>query len=512
MENFDTEKITVSDELTFKKLLPMKLHYFLLMSGSAAIYPYIFIYGKQLNITADVVGYITSAIWCITVLSRPIIGGVTDHFNKKFKLVLISLLLMSIFTDLGLSFIPKSQLDSSSNFTTNSSMICYNNNSYRVELEMNSANCCLLSCSLNEVNSSDCGNESIPSLEHFESIPLECNKDLNTTCLDGALKNDCSNVTGSNITNNGSVGQNGILQVSLFGIFVTFFLVSQTSLESLSDAACAKNLGDEMEEFGKQRMWGTIGWAIFALAAGALNHAFSRSGSGTNYVPGFYLSIAIYTLDIFMIWKLQLKTPKSVKNIFKNVAWLLLKPRIIIFLLEVIAIGMIRGVYITYSLWFLESIGASALLLGSITSLQCFLGEIPFFYISGWIIRKIGHLNVFTMSFIAHGLRFLAYAFLVNPWWGLLIEVLQGPSFGSFYAGLTSYGKLLAPPGAEATMQGIALAGLDGIGTSVGSLISGYWVQKAGLRETMFQAGFWSIIFGMASCILNGFIMCNLVK
>ncbi|GBL93443.1 hypothetical protein AVEN_59652-1 [Araneus ventricosus] len=468
----------------------------------------------ELGITADIVGYITAGIWCITVLSRPGIGGLADNFHKKFKLVLISLTVMSIITDLGLSFIPQAPQESPSNPTINSSLICHHNNSYLVELETKTCvKCCLHSCSLCEVDSSDCGNASFPLLEHFERMPSECSKDLVIKCLDGAFKKNCSAFNGSNATDSGnSVSQNGVLQVSLFGIFVTLFLVSQTSLESLTDAACSKNLGDQMEDFGKQRMWGTIGWAIFALAAGALNHAFSVSNNETNYIPGFYLSIAFYVLDIFLIWKLQLKTPKSSKSIFKNVAWLLLKPRIIIFILEVIAVGLVRGVYMTYSLWYLETIGASPLLLGSITSVQCFLGEIPFLFISGWIIQKIGHLNVFTMSFIAHGLRFLAYAFLVNPWWGLLIEVLQGPSFGSFYAGITSYGKLVAPPGAEATVQGISLAALDGVGTSVGSLIGGYWVHHAGGRETFFQAGIWSIIFGMISCILNGFIMCKFIK
>ncbi|CAL1274891.1 unnamed protein product [Larinioides sclopetarius] len=514
MENLNMDKIEVSQESTFKKFFLLKVHYFVLLSGSSAIFPYVYIYAKQLGITADIVGYITASIWCITVLSRPMIGGLADHFHKKFKLVLISLTVMSIITDLGLSFIPQAPRERSSNSTINSSMICHHNNSYLVELEAKTcAKCCPLSCSLCEVDSSACGNVTVPLLEQIEKISSECSKDRVIKCLDGALKSTCSAINGSNSTDsNTSVIENGALQISLFGIFVTMFLVSQTSLESLTDAVCTKSLGDKMEDYGKQRMWGTIGWAIFALAAGALNHAFSKSNGETNYIPGFYMAIVFYTLDIFLIWKLQLKTPESSKSIFKNVAGLLLKPRIIIFILEVIAVGLVRGVYMTYSLWYLETIGASPLLLGSITSVQCFLGEIPFLFISGWIIRKIGHLNVFTMSFIAHGVRFLAYAFLVDPWWGLLIEVLQGPSFGSFYAGVTSYGKLVAPPGAEATVQGLSLAALDGVGTSVGSLIGGYWVHHAGGRETFFQAGVWSIVFGMISCILNGFIMCKLIK
>ncbi|GBM03774.1 hypothetical protein AVEN_231260-1 [Araneus ventricosus] len=38
-----------------------------------------------------------------------------------------------------------------------------------------------------------------------------------------------------------------------------------------------------MELYGRQRMWGTVGWGIFSLVVGSLNYAFSASDSVTNY-------------------------------------------------------------------------------------------------------------------------------------------------------------------------------------------------------------------------------------
>ncbi|GFY66273.1 major facilitator superfamily domain-containing protein 6 [Trichonephila inaurata madagascariensis] len=71
-------------------------------SGNSAIFPYIFVYAKQLGITADVIGYITATLWCVTVLTRPVLGGLADHF-QKFKLVLICMLLVSIVSGRGSS-------------------------------------------------------------------------------------------------------------------------------------------------------------------------------------------------------------------------------------------------------------------------------------------------------------------------------------------------------------------------------------------------------------------------
>ncbi|GFT53884.1 major facilitator superfamily domain-containing protein 6 [Nephila pilipes] len=514
----------IPDETTFLKLLLMKAHYLLFFAGNSAIYPYIFVYAKQLGITADAIGYITATMWCATVLSRPILGGLADHF-QKFKLVLICMLLISIASDLGLSFIPQPQPLQSSNSTTNTSVICLQNNSYLVEFETDTctsslslcANNCSFSCYLCESNSAACAgaNTSIfiqpeySETEFIDNIPSNCTEKLFSKC-DNSSRKDCINNTVSDPVD--SYVQNAPLQLAMFSGFASLFFICLTTVESLTDAACGTALEGKMELYGRQRMWGTIGWGIFSLLAGILNHAVSGSSILVSYWPGFYMSLAFYVLDIGVIWKWKIKQVRKVKNAFKNVGRLLYQPKVLLFLLQIICAGMLRGIFSTYLLWYLESLGASQLLMGSVTSMQCFLGEVVFFFISGWLIQKIGHLNVITMSFAANGLRFLIYSFIDDPWWGMLIELLQGPAFGSFFAAVTAYVRVIAPKGAEATMQGITLAALEGIGQSVGSLLGGYWVHNLGARTTFYWSGIMSVIFGMASCIISGLMACKLIK
>ncbi|GBL93483.1 hypothetical protein AVEN_59683-1 [Araneus ventricosus] len=464
------EQVEIQHKPTFMSLLPMKAHYLFMFGGNSASTPYMAIFAKQMGVTADVIGYTAAAFGCITVITRPIIGALADHF-QKFKLVLICMLFVSISTDIGLSLIPQPARQKTSNFTTNTSEICYQNNSYRIQF--NSDDCikspssceghCSVSCTLCEVCSADCIN--INSTDFETSFP-KCLQEFTMKCIqDDAMKNKCNDISPGNSTDSGgSFVQNAALQIALYSTFAALFFVCQTALESLTDAACGKTLGDQMDLYGRQRMWGTVGWGAFSLLAGYLNHVFSVSDSVINYTPGFYLSISLFFLDMVVLWKLKLEHPRPPRNIFKDVGWLLLKPKIILFILQVTAVGIIRGIFNTYLLWYLQSLGASALLLGSVTSIQCFLGEVLFFFLSGWIIQKLGYLNVFTMSFIAHGLRFLAYSFLTDPKFALVIEILQGPSFSSFYSALTAYVKLVAPKGAEATVQGIALAALEGLG------------------------------------------------
>lgn len=90
---------------------------------------------------------------------------------------------------------------------------------------------------------------------------------------------------------------------------------------------------------------------------------------------------------------------------------------------------------------------------GIVTSIQSFGGELPFFFISGWFINKFGHANCMTMVLFTFGVRLILYSILSNPWWVLPIELMQGITFGIFYATMATYASIVAPSGTAATLQ-----------------------------------------------------------
>lgn len=85
--------------------------------------------------------------------------------------------------------------------------------------------------------------------------------------------------------------------------------------------------------------------------------------------------------------------------------------------------------------------------------IQCFGGELPFLFLSGWILKRIGHINAMSLVLFGFSIRFLLYSTLTNPWYVLPIELLNGITFGVFYATMASYASIVAPPGTEATVQ-----------------------------------------------------------
>ena len=157
--------------------------------------------------------------------------------------------------------------------------------------------------------------------------------------------------------------------------------------------------------------------------------------------------------------------------------------------------------YWTFFLWFLDKInGKDTLLMGLTLVIQCFFGELPFFALADRIMKYLGHSNSLSLVMISFAVRYLCYGYLITKetaYYVLLVELLQGPSIGLFYAVMAdiaqSYalkGSLLVSQGSTpdvhdktfATMQGILSACFEGLGLGLGSLLAGYLFDAFSLR------------------------------
>lgn len=436
-------------------------------SAHAGVIPFIPVYAEQLGISASAVGVILAVLSCLTVVTKTVFGGIADHF-QKLKHVLIFLILMDIIADLGLNFIPKPHQIPIN--ITNFNILCYKNTSYVVDFNFqscrssftNSTKECSVSCPLCQYNTINCVERNETGTASFltnetEDFFRNCLEEENVKCTNTCFDDSelCKSVKGTNPS----------LQIYTLTLFMTLIFIALGSIVSLSDAACYNALSDQPQNFGKQRLWGTIGWGTFGLLVGYLNQVFSENSKIYNYSAGFYMLVILFAIDLIVINQLHLKNIIVSKNICKDVGTLLVQPNILLFIITMFAIGVITGIARFYLFWYLRTtLGANQLILGLTVGVQCFLGELPFFFFSGFIINKLGHINTFTMCLMAYGFKFLFHSFLTNPWLALPVELLRGPCFGSFYSAMTSYSRMISPKGTDATIQGIVSGTFEGLG------------------------------------------------
>lgn len=255
----------------------------------------------------------------------------------------------------------------------------------------------------------------------------------------------------------------GFYQFWMFFMCLVVSWIGMAVVVTVGDAICFEMLADKPHLYGNQRLWGAVGWGSVSLVSGLLVDEFSRGKSYKDYSVLFYMMLILILLDMLVSKKLKYSQTKLSSNIMKDVGTLLKSFRVVIFLSWCIVVGLCTALIWNFLFWHLEDLAAKEegcdystwikTLQGLAMAIQCFGGELPFFFLSGWILRKIGHINAMSLVLAGFALRFFLYSALTNPWWVLPIELLNGVTFGVFYSTMASYASIVAPAGTEATIQ-----------------------------------------------------------
>ncbi|GFV80332.1 MFS_1_like domain-containing protein [Trichonephila clavipes] len=248
-----------------------------------------------------------------------------------------------------------------------------------------------------------------------------------------------------------------------FWIFAFLFIgvnVCINGIYTLSDTALYESVLKNGDEFGKQRLFFCIGWGIGAAVGGFLTDYTNQ------YKANFIFFAFISLIVLWNIYKLDFVKPHFSKNILKDVGNTMNSREFLSFQIGAMLMGMGLAFTWFYLLWFVTSLGGNRVVCGLIQTVQSFTGDVPFFFLSGWFLRKIGYFNILSLALIACSARLVWYSQLENPWMVLPMEWSQGFTYGLFYAAMASFAKMKSKPGTEATTQSVIFGTFDGLGMS----------------------------------------------
>lgn len=276
----------------------------------------------------------------------------------------------------------------------------------------------------------------------------------------------CNNAELNAMIRNGKIPDDQVTGHFQFWAFFMCLITSWVGMAvvvTVGDAICFEMLEDKPHLYGNQRLWGAVGWGSVSIVSGLLVDEFSKGKTYKDYSVLFYMMLILILMDMLVSKKLKYTPSRMSSNIIKDVGTLLKSFRVVIFLSWCIVVGLCTALIWNFLFWHLEDLAASEegcdystwikSLEGFAMAIQCFGGELPFFFLSGWILKKIGHINAMSLVLAGFALRFYLYSILTNPWWVLPIELLNGVTFGVFYSTMASYASIVAPPGTEATIQ-----------------------------------------------------------
>nr|XP_022901741.1 major facilitator superfamily domain-containing protein 6-A-like [Onthophagus taurus] len=265
-------------------------------------------------------------------------------------------------------------------------------------------------------------------------------------------------------------------------------------------------------EYGKQRVWGTIGFGSTALISGYIVNLFSTNA--ISYKPAIICMLIFVLFDLIACFKLKLPVIESPKNIFRDLGRLLNNSDTIVFISFSVCAGVVDGFIVFFLFWYLEDLALASgtlnikLIEGLTVAAETLIGEVVFFYIGGLILERFGHTKTFTMCFIFYALRLGLISIVPNPWWILLIECfMQGPTYALTYTTIVEYANVIAPPGMSATLQGIAAGMDDGFGYAIGGILGGVIYKYLGGRYTFQIFSTFALLCSLIHVILHKTIL-----
>ena len=157
-----------------------------------------------------------------------------------------------------------------------------------------------------------------------------------------------------------------------------------------------KTFQGKPEDYGSQRVWGSIGWGLLTVIAGFLVDQGSEQGS-KDYTPAFLLLASLVLLDLTMTGlSLKMASPDTLgRMVFSAAVRLLGTVRVAVFVVWCVVCGLLQSLYWNWLPWYLSDLAATSqdtqnwltLLIGINMGVQCFVGEVPMFFLSGWLIR-----------------------------------------------------------------------------------------------------------------------------
>ena len=336
------------------------------------------LFQKSLGMTPAQNGVLQSLERFIIMIFPPLIGALADIKSKHKFLLNSCLILFCVITFPGY-FIPGVQNES---FVT----LCQtNNSSMKAKFVCNSTSENQLQCFNNDYFYTKCSNSSeIDESFSFVSIFSEsCNKTVLCT---------------SSLEETSFFGKTFVL----LALFTTGYAVISAPIGPLLDATTFQIIASKKRQnYGRQRLFGSIGFGVGALATGYVTDYYSKliDSETTDYLFMFVLTTALGIIASGISLKLSVPA-HHMQSILPGLKLIFTNKKIALFVWIVLVQGTVQSIKYTYLFWYVEGLKGSSYTVFGLAVVSDCLSEVPMFFLSSWFIKKMGHKLCLTVGLL----------------------------------------------------------------------------------------------------------------
>ncbi|CAJ0941122.1 unnamed protein product, partial [Mesorhabditis belari] len=315
---------------------------------------------------------------------------------------------------------------------------------------------------------------------------------------------------------------------------------------SLADTATLNACKDHPQEFGKIRLFGSVGWGTAMFIMGiALDYSDTfrnhpcpiKNSTEKNYVLCFVMCSVFMVAAMLVATQLkfgtesmrpdeaaglamdarseevapaiaekarnrQVQADATAENSLLTAIKALLNLHIIIFFILVTIFGMGTGIVFSFLYWTLQDLGGSPSLFGMLSVVN-HGGEIIVYFYAFRIINKFGHMRTIYGCLLVNTVRFFILALIDNAFLAIPLQALQGLVIGVLWACASSYISLIAPAHVKSSAQQLLFLLYQGVGKGIGSILGGICIQTMGARPCFVLYGILCAIAAGAGFAIN---------
>jgi len=246
-----------------------------------------------------------------------------------------------------------------------------------------------------------------------------------------------------------------------------------------------QHLAKRSNEYGRVRLWGSVGFIIAVLVGGEL-----FIGEGVSDVPYSFV-VAMVLILLASFWVPDSKVEQGRERPASGLIRATMKqPEVIRFFLMIFLVQMAHGPYNGFYTLLLQRFEYDGTAIGWLWSLGV-IAEIVLFGVLHKLWNRFGFEQVLIASIMLGILRWLLLAFMPDQLWALVIaQLLHAASFAVVLASGIRFVQEVFPAGSEGRGQALHSTLGFGLGGVVGSVAAGYLWQDLGSELAyLFAAG-----------------------
>jgi PPP family 3-phenylpropionic acid transporter len=294
-----------------------------------------------------------------------------------------------------------------------------------------------------------------------------------------------------------------ILLVGLLGMAVTLFVfhlpqsfaallplvIIQSAvscpLVPLGNCLIARMTTRYQLDFGKLRLWGSVGFALVSAACGAL-------WEEVGFTPMFFIGGAALLpvagsallLDEGPVEKDTTRPPLSV---------LRQDTGLLAFLGATFLMGLSQSIFVNFNGVYLDNLGATQLLIGGSVALSA-LSELPTMRSCETVARRWGWPRIIILGCVLMGSSFLGYGLSHNTAILLALGLVRGMGFGLYSIASVRLIDARAPEAWASTLQSLMTAASWGLAPLVSLPLGGWLADRLGYQSIFLGTGITALL------------------